>query len=163
MYNEVFDKKKPRKTYHDIIAWANSLPYNTLIKKKAEAENLFKKIGITFSVYNNFDSSERLIPFDMFPRIITKLEWLEIQEGVVQRALAINAFIRDIYNKCEIVKAKKIPAELIYMNPAYEIKMVGVKVPHNIYSPIIGTDIIRTDKKSFKVLEDNCRTPSGVS
>ena len=163
MYNEVFDKKAPRKAYQDIITWANSLPYNTLIKKKAEAENLFKKIGITFSVYNNFDSSERLIPFDMFPRIITKLEWLEIQEGVVQRALAINAFIRDIYNKCEIVKAKKIPAELIYMNPAYEIKMVGVKVPHNIYSPIIGTDIIRTDKKSFKVLEDNCRTPSGVS
>ena len=163
MYNEVFDKKTPRKAYQDIITWANSLPYNTLIKKKAEAENLFKKIGITFSVYNNFDSSERLIPFDMFPRIITKLEWLEIQDGVTQRALAINAFLRDIYNKCEIVKAKKIPADLIYMNPAYEIKMVGVKVPHNIYSPIIGTDIIRTDIKSFKVLEDNCRTPSGVS
>ena len=78
MYNEVFNKKIPRKAYQDIISWANSLPYNTLIKKKAEAENLFKKIGITFSVYNNFDSSERLIPFDMFPRIITKLEWLEI-------------------------------------------------------------------------------------
>jgi uncharacterized circularly permuted ATP-grasp superfamily protein len=81
----------------------------------------------------------------MFPRIITKLEWLQIQEGVIQRALAINAFLRDIYSKCEIIKAKKIPAELIYMNPAYEIKMVGVKVPHNIYSPIIGTDIIRTE------------------
>ena len=108
MYNEVFDKKNPRKAYQDIITWADSLPYNTLIKKKAEAENLFKKIGITFSVYNNFDSSERLIPFDMFPRIITKLEWLEIQEGVIQRALAINAFLRDIYNKCEIVKAKNL-------------------------------------------------------
>ena len=163
MYNEVFEKKKPRKSYEDIVTWANSLPYSTLMKKKIEAENLFKKIGITFSVYNNFDSAERLIPFDMFPRIISKLEWIEIQEGVIQRSLAINAFLRDIYSKCEIIKAKKIPAELIYTNPAYEIKMVGVKVPYNIYSPIVGTDIIRTDSKSFRVLEDNCRTPSGVS
>jgi len=163
MYNEVFDKKNTRQAYRDILSWANSLPHNTLIKKKAEAENLLKKIGITFSVYNNFDNSERLIPFDMFPRVITKLEWIEIQDGVIQRALAINAFLRDIYNKCEIVKANKIPAELIYTNPAYEIRMVGVKVPYNIYSPIIGTDIVRTDIKSFKVLEDNCRTPSGVS
>ena len=163
MFNEVFHKNKPRVAYKDIVSWANSLPYHTLIKKKNEAENLFKKIGITFSVYNNFDSAERLIPFDMFPRVITKLEWMTIQEGVVQRSLAINAFLRDIYNKCEIIKAKKIPAKLVYMNPAYEIKMVGLKVPHNIYSPIIGTDIIRTDSKSFRVLEDNCRTPSGVS
>ena len=163
MFNEVFNKNKPRVAYKDIISWAKSLPYNTLIKKKNEAENLFKKIGITFSVYNNFDSAERLIPFDMFPRVITKLEWMDIQDGVVQRSLAINAFIRDIYSKCEIIKAKKIPSDLIYMNPAYEIKMVGLKVPHNIYSPIVGTDIIRTDAKSFKVLEDNCRTPSGVS
>ncbi len=163
MYNEAFDKKKIRKPYSNIMTWANSLPQNTVIKKKLQAENLFKKIGITFSVYNNFDSAERLIPFDMFPRIITRMEWMKIQDGVTQRALAINAFLRDIYNKCEIVKAKKIPGYLIYKNPAYEIKMIGFKVPNNIYSPIIGTDIIRTDEKSFKVLEDNCRTPSGVS
>ncbi len=163
MYNEVFDKKKPREPYTEIVSWAKSLPYHSLIKKKNEAENLFKKIGITFSVYNNFDSAERLIPFDMFPRVITKLEWMDIKDGVIQRSVAINAFLRDIYNKCEIVKAKKIPSSLIYTNPAYEIKMVGVKVPHNIYSPIIGTDIIRTDSRSFRVLEDNCRTPSGVS
>ena len=153
MFNEVFNKNKPRVAYKDIVSWANSLPYHTLIKKKNEAENLFKKIGITFSVYNNFDSAERLIPFDMFPRVITKIEWMTIQEGVVQRSLAINAFLRDIYSKCEIIKAKKIPAKLVYMNPAYEIKMVGLKVPHNIYSPIIGTDIIRTDSRSFRVLE----------
>ena len=126
MFDEVFTKNKPRVAYRDIIL-GNSLPYNTLIKKKNEAENLFKKIGITFSVYNNFDSAERLIPFDMFPRVITKLEWMDIQDGVIQRSLAINAFLRDIYNKCEIIKAKKIPPDLIYMNPAYEIKMVGLK------------------------------------
>ena len=88
---------------------------------------------------------------------------MNIQEGVIQRLLAINAFLRDIYNKCEIIKAKNAKAG-IWWNFAYEIKMVGLKVlPHNIYSPIIGTDIIRTDSRSFKVLEDNCRTPSGVS
>lgn len=163
MYNEVFNKKKIREPYLNIMSWAKSLPHNLVIKKKLQAENLFKKIGITFSVYNNFDNAERLIPFDMFPRIITKLEWLHIKEGVTQRALAINAFLRDIYNKGEIIKAKIIPEDLIYKNPAYEVKMIGLKVPNNIYSPIIGTDIIRTDAKSFKVLEDNCRTPSGVS
>ena len=163
MYNEVFNKNKVRDTYSSIMSWAKSLPYNVVVKKKLQAENLFKKIGITFSVYNNFDNAERLIPFDMFPRIITRLEWLNIKDGVVQRALAINAFLRDIYSKCEIIKAKKIPADLVYKNPAYEIKMVGLNVPKNIYSPIIGTDLVRTDAKSFKVLEDNCRTPSGVS
>ena len=163
MYNEVFNKNKVRDPYLNIMSWAKSLPHNIVVKKKLQAENLFKKIGITFSVYNNFDNAERLIPFDMFPRIITKLEWLHIKEGVTQRALAINAFLRDIYNKGEIIRAKIIPADLIYKNPAYEIKMIGLKVPSNIYSPIIGTDIVRTDAKSFKVLEDNCRTPSGVS
>ena len=161
MYNEVFDKRKPRKPYTEIVS--GQISTLSCSKKKNEAENLFKKIGITFSVYNNFDSAERLIPFDMFPRVITKLEWMDIKDGVIQRSEAINAFLRDIYNKCEIVKAKKIPSSLIYTNPAYEIRMVGVKVPHNIFSPIIGTDIIRTDSKSFRVLEDNCRTPSGVS
>ncbi len=163
MYNEVFNKKKVRDPYLNIMSWAKSLPHNLVVKKKLQAENLFKKIGITFSVYNNFDNAERLIPFDMFPRIITKLEWIHLREGVIQRALAINAFLRDIYNKGEIIKAKIIPEDLIYRNPAFEVKMIGVKVPGNIYSPIIGTDIVRTDAKSFKVLEDNCRTPSGVS
>ena len=137
MYNEVFNKNKVRDTYSSIMSWAKSLPYNVVVKKKLQAENLFKKIGITFSVYNNFDNAERLIPFDMFPRIITRLEWLNIKDGVVQRALAINAFLRDIYSKCEIIKAKKVPADLIYKNPAYEIKMVGINVPKNIYLSLI--------------------------
>ncbi len=163
MYNEVYKKSKVRKFYYEIYDWAKSLPKNIIVKKKNEAENLFKKIGITFSVYNNFDSTERLIPFDMFPRIISGTEWKKIKKGVIQRALAINSFLNDIYNSGEIVKAKLIPGELIYKNPAYETKMVGFNVPKRIYSPIIGSDIIRTDEKTFKVLEDNCRTPSGVS
>ena len=163
MYNEVFDNSKIRGPYSKIMDWAKSLPKNTIIKKKSQAENLFKKIGITFSVYNNFDTSERLIPFDMFPRIISSLEWIKISKGIIQRSLAINAFLNDIYHQGEIIKANLIPGNLIYKNPAYEIKMVNFNVPKNIYSPIIGTDIVRTDQKKFKVLEDNCRTPSGVS
>ena len=163
MYNEIYRNAKVRNFYCKIYDWAKSLPENVIVKKKNEAENLFKKIGITFSVYNNFDSTERLIPFDMFPRIISSIEWKKIKKGVTQRALAINAFLNDIYNSGEIIKAKIIPENLIYNNPAYEIKMVGFKVPKRIYSPIIGSDIIRVDEKTFKVLEDNCRTPSGVS
>lgn len=163
MYNEIYKNSKIRRFYSKIYDWAKSLPENVIVKKKSEAENLFKKIGITFSVYNNFDSTERLIPFDMFPRIISSSEWKKIKRGVIQRALAINAFLNDIYNTGEIIKAKVIPENLIYKNPAYEIKMVGFKVPKKIYSPIIGSDIIRIDEKTFKVLEDNCRTPSGVS
>ena len=163
MFNEVYKNDKVRHPYTKIMDWANSLTKNIIVRKKNEAENLFKKIGITFSVYNNFDTSERLIPFDMFPRILSNSEWITISKGILQRSIAINAFINDIYHSAEIIKAKIIPEKLIYNNPAYEIKMVGFKVPKNIYSPIIGTDIIRTDEKSFKVLEDNCRTPSGVS
>ena len=99
----------------------------------------------------------------MFSRIISATEWKKIKRGVIQRALAINAFLNDIYNSGEIIKAKIIPENLIYKNAAYEVKMVGFKVPKRIYSPIIGSDIVRINENIFKVLEDNCRTPSGVS
>ena len=137
MFNEVYEKRKIRPIYSPVLSWAKSLPESTILKRKSEAENLFKKIGITFSVYNNYDTSERLIPFDMFPRILSKIEWKRIQSGVKQRAMALNAFLNDIYNDGEIIKANIIPAELIYRNPAYEIKMVGFKVQKKIYCPII--------------------------
>ena len=124
IYNEIYKNSKVRKPYNKIFDWAKSLPENVIVRKKNEAESLFKKIGITFSVYNNFDSTERLIPFDMFPRIISGSEWKKIEKGVVQRAVAINAFLNDIYHSAEIIKAKIIPDYLIYKNPAYELKMV---------------------------------------
>ena len=120
MFNEAINEKNVRKPYLDVMNWANSLPKNIITKKKIEAEELFKKIGITFSVYNNFDTSERLIPFDFFPRIITSLEWLKIEKGIKQRAIAINAFLNDIYHRGEIIKANIIPTKLIYNNPSYE-------------------------------------------
>ncbi len=163
IYNEIYKNSKVRKPYNKIFDWAKSLPENVIVKKKNEAESLFKKIGITFSVYNNYDSTERLIPFDMFPRIISGSEWKKIEKGVIQRAIAINAFLNDIYHSAEIIKAKIIPDYLIFKNPAYELKMVGFKVPKRIYSPIIGSDIVRINERTFKILEDNCRTPSGVS
>ena len=163
MFNEVINNSKIRAPYNKVFDWAEALPKNIILKKQIQAENLFKKIGVTFSVYNNYDVSERLIPFDIFPRILSAVEWLKIHKGIKQRSIAINAFLCDIYQNAEIVRAGIIPKKLIYKNPAYDIRMVGFKVPKNIYSPIIGTDIIRTDEKDFKVLEDNCRTPSGVS
>ena len=96
MFNEVYEKRRIRSVYSPVINWAKSLPESTILKRKSEAENLFKKIGITFSVYNNYDTSERLIPFDMFPRILSKTEWKKIQSGVVQRSMALNAFLNDI-------------------------------------------------------------------
>ena len=131
-------------------------------KKYKDAQNLFEKLGITFSVYNDLEE-ERMLPFDIIPRIITSKEWSTIENGIKQRSLAINAFLNDIYNKGEILSAGVIPKEIIYTNPAFEKEMVGMKVPGKIYSHIIGTDIVRIDKDNFFALEDNCRTPSGVS
>ena len=155
MFNEVINNSTIRSPYHKVFDWAEALPKNTILKKQIQAENLFKKIGVTFSVYNNYDVSERLIPFDMFPRILSSLEWIKIEKGIKQRSIAINAFLNDIYHKAEIIKAKVIPDRLIYDNPAYDIKMVGFNVPKNIYSPIIGTDIIRTNEIDFKVLDSS--------
>ena len=163
MFNEVINKSTVRSPYNKVFNWAEALPKNIILKKQIQAENLFKKIGVTFSVYNNYDVSERLIPFDLFPRILSSTEWVKIEKGIKQRSMAINAFLNDVYHRAEIIKAKIIPERLIYNNPAYDIKMVDFNVPKNIYSPIIGTDIIRTNEIDFKVLEDNCRTPSGAS
>ena len=105
MFNEILNNDKIRAPYNKVFNWAEALPKNLILKKQIQAENLFKKIGVTFSVYNNYDISERLIPFDMFPRILTSLEWMKIHKGIKQRSLAINAFLSDIYHKADIIKA----------------------------------------------------------
>ncbi len=163
MYNEVYHNQKIRKHYQQLVSAMGNLPSDVIRKKKQEAEETIRNIGITFSVYSDLDARERLIPFDMFPRLISSAEWKKINDGIIQRAQAINAFLRDIYHTGEILRAGIIPKELVYQNPAFDVKMIGFDVPHHIYAPIIGSDIVRTSKEGFSVLEDNCRIPSGVS
>ena len=157
------DGSLPRKPYKELYKWLSTQNYNQLSKKAAVAENIFRRIGITFNVYGNKDDQERLIPFDIIPRIILEEEWRRLEKGIVQRVAAINAFLSDVYNKQEIVKAGIVPSELINHNKAFLPQMCGFKPPGNIYTHIVGIDIVRTAENDFFVLEDNARVPSGVS
>ncbi|RZV98545.1 MAG: circularly permuted type 2 ATP-grasp protein, partial [Rhodobacteraceae bacterium] len=129
----------------------------------SEAEAMFRRIGITFAVYGEGGDPDRLIPFDMFPRVFAADEWRRLERGIKQRARALNAFLSDVYNRAEIIKAGRIPARLVYENEAFERAVVGFKPPRGVYSHIVGIDLVRTGADEFYVLEDNCRTPSGVS
>ncbi|MGL4811247.1 MAG: circularly permuted type 2 ATP-grasp protein, partial [Beijerinckiaceae bacterium] len=119
--------------------------------------------GITFAVYGEANATERLIPFDMIPRVLTRKEWTLLERGLVQRVNALNAFLRDIYGPKECIRAGIVPQDLIYQNDYFRPEMDGVSVPHGIYVHIAGIDIVRVDPDTFYVLEDNARTPSGVS
>ena len=132
-------------------------------KKSAQAEAFFRTTGITFNVYGEEDADERLIPFDVVPRIISASEWRKLSRGIEQRVRAINAFLHDIYHRQEILRAGRVPVELIANNEAFLPQMVGVNPPGGVYTHIVGTDIVRTGPDEFFVLEDNARTPSGVS
>ena len=140
-----------------------AMPAELRSLKQAEAEALFRRIGITFAVYGEGGDPDRLIPFDMFPRVFTSAEWGKLEKGIKQRARALNAFLVDIYGRGEIVRAGRIPSKLVYQNEAYEKAVAGIKPPKGVYSHIVGVDLVRTGPDEFFVLEDNCRTPSGVS
>ena len=139
------------------------MPADLRLAKQAEAEALFRRIGITFAVYGEGGDPDRLIPFDMFPRVFTGQEWGKLERGIKQRARALNAFLVDVYGRGEIVRAGRIPARLVYQNAAYEKSVSGFVPSKGVYSHIVGVDIVRTGPTDFYVLEDNCRTPSGVS
>ncbi|WP_410795928.1 circularly permuted type 2 ATP-grasp protein [Parvularcula sp. LCG005] len=152
-----------RAPYARVSQWLDRTGHDKLSHHQALAKKLFRKAGITFQVYTEKGDPERLIPFDVIPRVFSSSEWRTIDNGVKQRANALNAFLRDIYGEQEIIKAGIIPRSLVENNEAFEPVMVGFKPPHGIYSHIIGTDIVRTGENDFFVLEDNCRVPSGVS
>jgi len=152
-----------REPYAAVAKWLESTRVEDLRKKSAEAELLFRRTGITFAVYGDAEAAERLIPFDMVPRIIAAAEWRRLSAGIEQRVKALNAFMYDIYHRQEIIKAGRIPAELVIQNSAFVPEMIGVEPELGIYSHIIGIDIVRTGENEFYVLEDNTRTPSGVS
>ena len=163
IFNEMLNNGSIRKPYRKIDKWIHSFKDNSYEKKHQEAQRIFKRIGITFSVYEKKSPEERMIPFDMVPRVFTANEWKVIESGVKQRTKALNLFLHDIYNGANIIKEKVIPAEIVYKSRAFESSMVGFSPPRKIFSHISGIDIVRTSLNKFVVLEDNCRTPSGVS
>lgn len=152
-----------RSPYEAIAEWLGTQRLDDLKRKQTEAEALFRRSGITFAVYGSEDSSERLIPFDIIPRILGASEWRRLANGIEQRVKALNAFMYDIYHRQEIIRAGRIPEELIIQNSAFVPEMIGLDPPLGIYSHVLGIDIVRTGADEFYVLEDNTRTPSGVS
>ena len=163
-FNEMYsDDGESRAGYEFLDNWLRATAPEKLTQSLAEAELLFRRIGITFAVYGATSEDERIVPFDIIPRILLKSEWQRLASGLEQRIKALNLFLADIYDRAEILKAGAIPADLIYRNPYFRPEMVGFKPPHNIHIQIAGIDIVRVDAEHFYVLEDNVRTPSGVS
>ena len=152
-----------RPAYAELSRWLSEVPPDVLDFRRREAEHFFRRIGITFAVYGDADAQERLIPFDVIPRILAASEWQTLQQGLEQRVKAINAYIKDVYDRREILKAGIVPEDLVFQNPVFRPEMNGQKVPHDIYVHVAGIDIVRVDADNFYVLEDNARTPSGVS
>ena len=152
-----------RAAYHDYNQWLEQQDRAALRRKGTEAETVFRRTGITFNVYGEDDAEERLIPFDMVPRIITAREWRRVSRGIEQRVRALNAFIHDLYHRQEIVRSGRLPQRLLRNNNQWLPQMVGFTPPGGIYTHIVGIDLVRTGPDDFMVLEDNARTPSGVS
>ncbi len=152
-----------RGPYAELSAWLSEVPSDILDNRRREAELLFRRIGITFAVYGAAEAQERVIPFDVLPRILSAREWDLLRRGLEQRVKALNLFIKDVYGPRDVLRAGVIPADLVYQNPVFRPEMNGQKVPHDIYVHIAGIDIVRVDAEDFYVLEDNARTPSGVS
>jgi uncharacterized circularly permuted ATP-grasp superfamily protein len=153
----------PREHYGSFASWLASTAPETLERKREEADLTFHRLGITFAVYGEDAGKERLIPFDIVPRIIPAAEWRVLEAGLRQRVKALNAFLHDVYHDQEILKAGRIPKEQVLNNNLFRQEMVGVDLPGKIYCHVAGVDIVRAGAGDYFVLEDNLRTPSGVS
>jgi len=163
-YDEMFRPDGTvRPAYAEFLDWYEKQDPAWLRRKDKEAENVFRRSGITFNVYSDNAAEERLIPFDMVPRIITAREWRKLTRGIEQRVRALNAFLQDLYHRQEIVRSGRLPVEMLHGNDAFLPQMVGFVPPGGIYTHIVGIDLVRTGPDEFMVLEDNARTPSGVS
>jgi uncharacterized circularly permuted ATP-grasp superfamily protein len=152
-----------RPEYRAFADWLHRHPEEDLAQKRAEADWLFRRVGITFAVYGDKEGSERLIPFDTIPRIISASEWERVARGLKQRAQALNMFLHDIYHDQDIIQAGVVPAEQVLANQDYQLAMCGLTLPNRVYSHIAGIDLVRAGDGDYFVLEDNLRTPSGVS
>ena len=152
-----------RPAYADYSDWFEQQDDAWLRRKNSEADESFRRTGITFNVYGDDRAEERLIPFDMVPRVIAAQEWRTLKRGIEQRVRALNAFLNDLYHRQEIIRAGRLPERLLRGNDAWLSNMVGFRPPGGIYTHIVGIDLVRTGPDEFFVLEDNARTPSGVS
>lgn len=152
-----------RPGFESLAAWLSELPVSELERRQHAAEAAFRSLGITFKVYGDEGAGDRIIPFDIIPRIFSAEEWQKLSAGLEQRVRSINAFIDDIYGARQILRDGIVPAEIILTNPQFCIPVAGSRPPHQVYAHICGIDLVRTGPDQFYVLEDNVRTPSGVS
>jgi uncharacterized circularly permuted ATP-grasp superfamily protein len=163
VWDEMFTAGGIRPTYQHFVSAIQNLSAAEMTHKDELAKKLFMSQGITFTVYSSGEGIEKIFPFDVVPRIIKADEWNHIELGIKQRLKALNVFLKDIYHQQFIIKDGIIPAKLIYSCPNFLREMVNVDVPFDIYTHISGVDLIRDNDGQFYVLEDNLRTPSGVS
>jgi len=163
VWDEMFGKEGIRPAYQNIVSAIQNLSADEMTHKDELAKKLFMSQGITFTVYSSGEGIEKIFPFDIIPRILEAAEWKHIEEGIKQRLKALNIFLKDIYHQQFIIKDGIVPAKLIYSCPNFVRQMVNVNVPYDIYTHISGIDLIRDHDGTYYVLEDNLRTPSGVS
>jgi uncharacterized circularly permuted ATP-grasp superfamily protein len=163
-YNEMYLADGSVRSHYQALAdWIATTPYDRIKQMRDAANMLFHRVGITFAVYGEDAGAERLIPFDMLPHIIPAAEWRLLERGLKQRVRALNMFLHDVYHGQEILRAGRIPAERVNGNKLFKQEMIGVDVPGGIYAHVAGIDLVRAGAGEYYVLEDNLRTPSGVS
>lgn len=164
LFDEMFvAPETPRSHYRAVVARLQTMGVDAFQRRRRMADISFRKRGITFTVYSDTLGVEKIFPFDLVPRIIPVEEWAVLERGLIQRITALNLFCHDVYHDQHILREGLVPPELIYNASSFRREMIGVDVPRNIYTHICGTDLIRDRSGKYLVLEDNCRTPSGVS
>jgi len=163
-FNEMYsDDGKPRPHYEAFGDWLTNTPPEKITQNRQAADLLFHRVGITFAVYGEATGTERLIPFDIVPHVIPGKQWEQVSKGLKQRVTALNAFLHDIYHEQNILRAGKVPAHKVIKNSQFRPEMIGIKVPGGIYAHVAGIDLVKDFDGEYYVLEDNLRTPSGVS
>ncbi len=163
-FNEMFDDTGGVRPHYSAFAdWLNTTPPEKITQNRQAADLMFHRVGITFAVYGEATGTERLIPFDIVPHVIPAAKWEQVSLGLKQRVTALNAFLHDVYHEQKILRAGKVPANKVIENSQFRREMIGVDVPGGIYAHVAGIDLVKDADGEYYVLEDNLRTPSGVS
>jgi uncharacterized circularly permuted ATP-grasp superfamily protein len=152
-----------RPAYRRVAQWLAEAPPDLLDTRRRQAELIFRRLGLIFAAHSGGEATERLIPFDVIPRILARAEWAELERGLIQRVQALNAFLADVYGPREILQAGVVPEDLVLLNPHFRLEMIDIAPPGGVWAHVAGIDVVRTGADGFYVLEDHLRTPSGVS